>query len=58
MAFPHIGAPELIIVLVIVIILFGVGRISKIGREMGTAITAFRNGIKENDKVEEEEKST
>ena len=58
MAFPHIGAPELIIVLVIIIILFGVGRISKIGREMGTAITAFRKGIKENDKVEEEEKST
>jgi sec-independent protein translocase protein TatA len=58
MVLPHIGAPELIIVLVIIIILFGVGRISKIGREMGGAISAFRKGIKENDKVEEEEKTS
>jgi sec-independent protein translocase protein TatA len=50
-----LGAPELIIVLVIVIIIFGVGRISKIGGELGKGISAFRKGIKEEEiKVEEE----
>jgi sec-independent protein translocase protein TatA len=40
-----LGAPELIIVLVIVIVLFGVGRISKIAGELGSGIRAFREGI-------------
>ena len=42
---PSLGAPELIIVLVIVIILFGVGRLSRIGGELGEAIGNFRKGI-------------
>jgi sec-independent protein translocase protein TatA len=42
----NFGPTELIIILVIVIILFGVGRISKIAGEMGTGIRAFKDGIK------------
>jgi sec-independent protein translocase protein TatA len=42
----NLGAPELIIVLVIVVILFGVGRISKISGEMGKSIRAFKDGLK------------
>lgn len=41
----NLGAPELIIVLVIVIVLFGVGRISKIAGELGSGIRAFRKGL-------------
>lgn len=41
------GPTELIIILVIVILLFGVGRISKIARELGSGIKAFREGIEE-----------
>lgn len=37
------GPTELIIILVIVILLFGVGRISKIAGEMGSGIRAFRD---------------
>lgn len=43
---PHLGPTELIIILVIVIVLFGVGRIGKIAGEMGTGIRAFRQGLK------------
>lgn len=40
-----IGVPELLIIVVIVILLFGVGRISKIGAELGGGIRAFREGL-------------
>ena len=40
-----LGPTELIIVLVIVLVLFGVGRISKIAGEMGSGIRAFRKGL-------------
>jgi len=40
-----IGWPELIVVLVIVLLVFGVGRISKIAGEMGEGIRAFRDGL-------------
>jgi sec-independent protein translocase protein TatA len=43
------GAPELIILLVIVIVLFGVGRIGKIAGELGNGIRAFREGLKGGD---------
>ena len=38
---------EWIIVLVIVLLVFGVGRISKIGSELGRGISAFREGVRE-----------
>ena len=41
-----IGPLELVIVLVIIILLFGVGRISKIAGEVGGGIRAFRDGLK------------
>ena len=43
----RLGAPELILILVIVVLLFGVGRISKISGEVGSAIKSFRKGISE-----------
>jgi sec-independent protein translocase protein TatA len=51
---PHLGPTELIIVLVIVIILFGVGRIGKIAGELGSGIRAFREGLKSEEKEEEQ----
>jgi sec-independent protein translocase protein TatA len=50
----HLGPTELIIILVIIIILFGIGRIEKIGGELGAAIRAFREGIRSEEKAGEE----
>jgi sec-independent protein translocase protein TatA len=44
-----IGVPELLLILVIVLLLFGVGRIGKIGGEIGQGIKAFRDGLKGNE---------
>lgn len=52
-----LGGWELIIILVIVVIIFGVGRISKIGGELGSGIKAFKDGL-EGDEEEEEETDT
>ncbi len=51
--FRNFGAPELLIILVVVVLLFGVGRISKIAGEVGSGIKAFRKGLKEDDQEEE-----
>ena len=40
-----LGAPELLLILVIIILLFGVGRIGKVGKELGSGIRAFREGL-------------
>jgi sec-independent protein translocase protein TatA len=51
------GTPELIILLVIVLLLFGVGRIGKIAGEMGKGIREFRAGLSgDSDKESEESK--
>lgn len=51
-----LGAPELILVLVILILLFGVGRISKIAGEMGKGIRSFREGLNSSAENPAEEK--
>ena len=53
-----LGGWEWIIILVIVVLVFGVGRISKISGEIGSSIRAFREGVqgdKDKEKKKEEE---
>lgn len=40
------GPLELGIILVIVILIFGVGRLGRVGGELGSAIKNFREGLK------------
>ena len=50
------GLPELLIILVIVILLFGPGRIGKVAGELGKGIRSFREGLSGNEDEKEEEK--
>jgi sec-independent protein translocase protein TatA len=52
--FRDFGFPELIIVLLIVLLLFGPGRIGKVAGEIGKGIRSFRDGI--SGKQDEDEK--
>jgi sec-independent protein translocase protein TatA len=52
-----LGPTELIIILIIVVLLFGAGRISKIAGEMGSGIKAFRKGLQDEDKDKDKEKT-
>ncbi len=42
-----IGPPELILILVIVIIIFGAGRLPEIGGALGRGIKEFRSSVKD-----------
>lgn len=41
----NLGTPEIAMILVIVLLLFGVGRVSRVGGELGSAIREFRKGL-------------
>ena len=41
----RLGPTELLLILAIVVVLFGVGRIGKIGKELGTGMREFRKGL-------------
>ena len=51
-----IGAPELIVIALIALLLFGAGRIADIGKGLGQGIKNFKQGLKEagEDEAEEE----
>ena len=60
-----IGIPELLIILVIVLVIFGANKLPEIGSGMGRAIKNFKKAVKEDDeeiatasKIEENEKKT
>ncbi|NLF64810.1 MAG: twin-arginine translocase TatA/TatE family subunit [Chloroflexi bacterium] len=49
------GGWEWIVILVVVLLVFGVGRISKIGSELGQGIRNFREGVREGMEDEKDE---
>ncbi len=53
--FGSLGTTELIIILVIVLLIFGVGRVSRIGGELGEGIREFRKGLAEGTQDQETE---
>jgi sec-independent protein translocase protein TatA len=50
----NIGLPGLLLIAVVVLVLFGRGKISSLMGEVGKGITAFKKGVKEtNDEIED-----
>ena len=41
----HLGVPELLILLTIIVVLFGAGRIGKIASELGSGIKSFKENL-------------
>ncbi len=46
------GVPELVIILVIVLVVFGAGKLPGIGSALGKSITNFKKGIEDKDATE------
>lgn len=55
---PNLGVPELLIILLVIVLLFGVGRIGKIAGELGSGVRAFRDGLKGDEDKEKKEDQT
>jgi sec-independent protein translocase protein TatA len=47
-----LGVPELLIILVIVVLLFGAGKLPQIGSGLGEGIRNFRKSMKEKGEVD------
>ena len=46
---------EWIVILVVVLLVFGIGRIGKLGGELGKGIHSFREGLKGDEKSKDDE---
>jgi sec-independent protein translocase protein TatA len=48
----RIGLPELIIILMIVIVIFGANRLPQLGKGIGSAIKNFKDGMRDDETAE------
>jgi sec-independent protein translocase protein TatA len=44
---PNLGLPELLVILVIVVLLFGVGKLPQLGKGLGEGIKNFKDAMKD-----------
>ncbi|HEX6236848.1 MAG TPA: twin-arginine translocase TatA/TatE family subunit [Acidimicrobiales bacterium] len=51
----NLGPPELIIILLVVLVLFGGAKLPKLARSMGQAQSEFKRGIKDGAKDDDED---
>ena len=47
--FQNFGVPQVLIILLVILILFGVGKLPQVGRGMGQAINEFKKAVNSKD---------
>ena len=52
-----IGTTELIIILLIVLVIFGAGKLKNIGGDLGSAIKTFKEGMNDKDEPKKKQKT-
>ncbi len=52
-----LGMPELIVILIIVVIIFGASRLPQLGEGLGKAIKGFKKGISDNNESDKDASS-
>ncbi|MFY9819994.1 MAG: twin-arginine translocase TatA/TatE family subunit [Thermoanaerobaculia bacterium] len=50
---PSLGVPELMIIFLIIIVLFGANRLPQIGKGIGEGIRNFKKGVKEGEEADQ-----
>ena len=53
----NVSTPNMIIILVIVVLIFGVGKLPEIGRQMGEGLKSFKKAMNENEAEGDENNS-
>lgn len=55
---PNIGAMEIGLIALVILLLFGATRLPKLGRSMGQSISGFKKGLQEEPKEHEDDDET
>ena len=53
--FGRVGWPEVLLLLLVALLIFGPGRVGKLGKELGQGIRSFQEGLKEKDASADED---
>lgn len=53
-----LGVPEMLLILVIIVLIFGTSRIPELGRGLGEGIRNFKKSLRSGEDEEEEKKKT
>jgi sec-independent protein translocase protein TatA len=53
---PNIGLPELLVILVIIVVIFGAGKLPQLGKGLGEGIKNFRDAMREGQKGDDQKK--
>ena len=56
--FKNLGLPEILIVLAILLLVFGAGKLPQMGRSLGSSLREFKNGMSGVDAEKKEESTT
>lgn len=49
-----LGTTELIIILILVLVIFGAGKLPQVGGALGKGLRNFKDGVKDADEIEED----